>query len=65
MPAPDAPVERRRVLGFLTGKIASWWMPDDVCFVDEIPHTATGKVSKLTLRERFRGYRLPTADAAE
>jgi fatty-acyl-CoA synthase len=53
------------VLGFLAGKIASWWMPDAVVFVDEIPHTATGKISKLTLRESLRDYRLPSVDAAE
>src|SRR5207247_2279138 len=41
------------------GKIAKWWLPDDVVFVDELPHTATGKLSKLTLRERFKDYRLP------
>ena len=38
------------------GKIAKWWIPDDVVFVKEIPHTATGKVSKLTLREQLRDY---------
>mgnify|MGYP006178942553 CR=1 FL=1 len=58
-------VRRNEVLGFLAGRIATWWMPDAVCFVDEIPHTATGKISKLTLREAFRDYRLPTTDAAE
>ena len=41
------------VLAYLEGKIAKWWMPDDVVFVDEMPHTATGKISKKTLRERF------------
>jgi fatty-acyl-CoA synthase len=40
-------------------------MPDDVAFVDEIPHTATGKIQKVTLRERFKDYRLPTIQAAE
>ena len=35
-------------------------MPDDVVFVDEIPHTATGKISKLTLREQFKDYRFPS-----
>jgi acyl-CoA synthetase (AMP-forming)/AMP-acid ligase II len=40
-------------------------MPDDVVIVDEIPHTATGKIQKITLRERFREYVLPTATAAE
>ena len=53
------------ILGFMQGKIAKWWMPDDVVFVDEIPHTATGKIQKMTLREQFKDYRLPTAQAAE
>ena len=51
------------ILGFMQGKIAKWWMPDDVVFVDEIPHTATGKILKTELRERFKDYRLPTAVA--
>lgn len=49
------------VLGFLQGKIAKWWMPDDVVFVDEIPHTAAGKIRKTALRDEFRDYVLPTA----
>lgn len=54
------------MLGFMQGKIAKWWMPDDVVFVNEIPHTATGKIQKLTLREQFKDYVLPTAvQAAE
>jgi fatty-acyl-CoA synthase len=53
------------MLEFMQGKIAKWWMPDDVVFVEEIPHTATGKIQKITLRERFNDYRLPTAEAAE
>jgi fatty-acyl-CoA synthase len=56
---------RQEILGFLQGKIANWWMPDDVAFVDEIPHTATGKIQKITLRDRFKDYVLPTAAAAE
>jgi fatty-acyl-CoA synthase len=54
---------REELLAYLTGKIAKWWMPDDVVFVDEIPHTATGKIQKMTLREKFGKYRLPTAAA--
>jgi acyl-CoA synthetase (AMP-forming)/AMP-acid ligase II len=54
-------VTREAVLEHLQGQIPKWWMPDDVAFVEEIPHTATGKISKLELRERFRDYRLPTA----
>jgi 3-(methylthio)propionyl---CoA ligase len=49
------------ILKYLEGKIAKWWMPDDVVFVDEIPHTATGKIQKLVLREKFGNHRLPTA----
>ena len=47
------------VLAFLEGKIARWWMPDAVEFVEELPHTATGKISKLRLREHFKGYAAP------
>jgi fatty-acyl-CoA synthase len=54
---------REEILGFMDGKIASWWMPDDVVFVDSIPHTATGKILKMALREQFKDYSLPTAAA--
>ncbi|HXW21190.1 MAG TPA: long-chain-fatty-acid--CoA ligase [Roseiarcus sp.] len=53
--------ERDSVLGYLDGRIAKWWMPDDVQVVTEIPHTATGKINKMKLRESFAKYRLPTA----
>jgi fatty-acyl-CoA synthase len=49
------------ILGFMQGKLAKWWMPDDVVFVEDIPHTATGKIQKITLRERFKDYVLPTS----
>jgi fatty-acyl-CoA synthase len=52
------------ILGFMRGKVATWWMPDDVVFVDEIPHTATGKIQKVPLRDRFRDYEWPTARQA-
>lgn len=51
--------EREEILDYLRGKVVSWWLPDDVVFVDEIPHTATGKIQKTALRERFKDYRLP------
>ncbi len=54
--------DKEEILKFMEGKIAKWWMPDDVAFVEEIPHTATGKIQKTALREQFRGYRLPKAD---
>jgi fatty-acyl-CoA synthase len=56
---------RDDILGFMQGKIARWWLPDDVVFVEDIPHTATGKIQKTTLRKQFRDYRLPTVEAAE
>ena len=56
---------KEEILGFMQGKIAKWWMPDDVAFVEEIPHTATGKIQKMTLRQRFKDYRLPSEQAAE
>jgi len=56
--AKDATVTKEQILDYLDGKIAKWWMPDDVAFVDEIPHTATGKISKLELRKRFADYAL-------
>jgi 3-(methylthio)propionyl---CoA ligase len=52
---------KEELLKFYEGKIAKWWTPDDVVFVEDLPHTATGKLSKLTLREKFKDYRLPTA----
>jgi fatty-acyl-CoA synthase len=57
----DESLGKDDILGYLHGKVANWWIPDDVVFVDEIPHTATGKIQKTTLRERFKDYRLPTA----
>ena len=54
-------IGKEDLLAFMRGKIANWWMPDDVVFVDEIPHTATGKIQKATLRERFKDYRFPAA----
>jgi fatty-acyl-CoA synthase len=55
---PGAEVSKDELLRFYDGKIAKWWMPDDVVFVNELPHTATGKLSKLTLRQQFRDFRL-------
>jgi 3-(methylthio)propionyl---CoA ligase len=54
---------REDILHFMEGKIAKWWMPDDVTFVDGIPHTATGKILKTALRDQFKAYRFPNAAA--
>jgi fatty-acyl-CoA synthase len=65
VPKKDVNVEKDELLAFMRGKVADWWLPDDVAFVDEIPHTATGKILKTALRERFRDYILPGSVAAE
>jgi len=52
---------RDEVLEFLDGKVAKWWLPDDVVFVDEIPKTSVGKFSKKDLRAQFADYELPSA----
>jgi fatty-acyl-CoA synthase len=54
-------LSREEMLDWFDGKVASWWLPDDVVFVDEIPHTATGKIRKTELRKQFAGYRLPAS----
>jgi len=58
---PGAEVARNELLQFYDGKIAKWWMPDDIVFVDSIPLGATGKMQKNKLREQFQDHRLPTA----
>ena len=50
------------VVAHLQGRVAKWWLPDDVVFIDEVPKTSVGKFSKKTLRERFADYRLPTSE---
>jgi fatty-acyl-CoA synthase len=56
VPKKGEAVAKDDILAFMRGKVASWWMPDDVVFVDEIPHTATGKIQKAILRERFKDW---------
>jgi acyl-CoA synthetase (AMP-forming)/AMP-acid ligase II len=58
---PGQEVSKEDLLKFFEGKIAKWWMPDDVVFVKELPHTATGKLSKLTIRQQLKDYKLPAA----
>ncbi|MBI4694819.1 MAG: long-chain-fatty-acid--CoA ligase [Gammaproteobacteria bacterium] len=52
---------REELLAWFEGKVAKWWIPDDVVFVENLPHTATGKISKLELRKRLQDYRFPSA----
>jgi 3-(methylthio)propionyl---CoA ligase len=57
---PGAAVERDELLRHYEGKVAKWWIPDDAVFLDELPHTATGKLLKTALREQFRNHKLPS-----
>ncbi len=61
VPKGDEKPARDDLLAFIEPKVARWWLPDDVVFVDEIPHTATGKIQKTALREQFADYRWPAA----
>ena len=58
---PGQELTRESMLQFLQGRVANWWLPDDVAFVEQLPHTATGKLQKMKLREMFKDHRLPTA----
>ena len=58
---PDVKLDKKELIEFLGSKVAKWWLPDDVQFVEAIPHTATGKILKTRLREDFKDYKLPTA----
>jgi fatty-acyl-CoA synthase len=55
---PGSEVSKAELLKFYEGKVAKWWLPDDVIFVSELPHTATGKLSKLTLRQQLKDFKL-------
>jgi fatty-acyl-CoA synthase len=57
---PGEQATKEEFLAFLEGKIAKWWTPDDVVFVDDIPLGATGKIDKKLIRDRMKDYVLPT-----
>jgi fatty-acyl-CoA synthase len=52
-------ISKDEMLNYFEGKVANWWVPNDVVFVEELPHTATGKISKIELRKQLADYRLP------
>ena len=54
--AVDADPTKDDILGYLEDKVAKWWLPDDVIFVNELPHTATGKLLKTNLRDEYKNY---------
>jgi acyl-CoA synthetase (AMP-forming)/AMP-acid ligase II len=55
-PKPGRNPGKEAILEFLSSRIVKWWMPDDVVFVDQLPHTATGKLLKTELRKRYHGH---------
>ena len=57
---PGADASAAAILSIYEGKVAKWWLPDDVQFVESIPLGPTGKILKTKLREQFKDYRLPT-----
>ncbi|HVE76817.1 MAG TPA: long-chain fatty acid--CoA ligase [Actinomycetota bacterium] len=57
---PGEDLSKEEVIEFLEGKVAKWWLPDDVAFIDEVPKTSVGKFDKKVLRDKFAGYKLPT-----
>jgi fatty-acyl-CoA synthase len=57
---PGEELSKEELLDFLEPRMAKWWLPDDVTFIDEVPKTSVGKFSKKTLRERFADYQLPS-----
>ena len=61
VPKPGRTIETADLLSIYAGKVAKWWIPDEVVVVDELPHTATGKLNKLALRQRFRDFVLASA----
>jgi 3-(methylthio)propionyl---CoA ligase len=58
VPRPGHIVDTGSLLSSFAGRVAKWWLPDEVIVVDELPHTATGKIQKLTLREQYRDHYL-------
>ena len=56
-------LSKDEILQWYEGKVAKWWIPDDVVFVDSLPHTATGKIQKFELRKIYKDYQLPDIDA--
>ena len=59
--AAGAEAAAPEIVDYLAGRVAKWWLPDDVAFVEEIPHSATGKIRKTALREMFAGHAFSTA----
>ena len=64
VPAPGADLDTGAILQAFDGNVAKWWIPDDCIVVEELPHTATGKISKKDLREQLADYQWPAEETA-
>ncbi|MGH6780710.1 MAG: AMP-binding enzyme, partial [Sphingomonadaceae bacterium] len=59
-----AEVSAADITDYLADKVAKWWLPDEIVFVDSLPHTATGKLLKIALRAEYKDHKLPSVSAA-
>ena len=55
-----ASITKQEILDFLSGRVAKWWLPDDIVFIEAVPKTSVGKFNKRALREQFKDYSLPS-----
>lgn len=60
VPADGKAIDKDDLMNFIQEKVAKWWLPDDIVFVEALPHTATGKLLKTKLRDDYQDYKLPT-----
>jgi fatty-acyl-CoA synthase len=64
LPEYRGQITKQEILDFLAPRVAKWWLPDDVLFIEAVPKTSVGKFNKRALREQFKDYKLPGAGAA-
>jgi len=60
VPRPGPDLSKEALMSHLAGKVAKWWLPDDIVFVESLPHTGTGKLSKIELRKTYAGHLIRT-----
>jgi fatty-acyl-CoA synthase len=65
VPRAGARIDKDELLGMFAGKVAKWWLPDDVLMLEELPHTATGKLNKLALRARYQDHLIEGAESRD
>ena len=63
VPRAGMRIDKDELLAMFSGKVAKWWLPDDVLMLDELPHTATGKLNKLALRALYQDHLIENAKA--